>query len=59
MSRIRILVAEDDPNIRNGIVDTLESEGYRGDAAGDGPDFIESARADGYRSNPNPSKCLA
>jgi DNA-binding response OmpR family regulator len=32
----RILVAEDDPRIREGLVDLLESEGYRVTAAGDG-----------------------
>ena len=29
MNPIHILVAEDDDNIRTGLVDTLESEGYR------------------------------
>ncbi|MFN2437041.1 MAG: response regulator, partial [Desulfotignum sp.] len=29
MTQITILVAEDDPHIRMGLVDTLESEGYR------------------------------
>ncbi|MBW2655844.1 MAG: DNA-binding response regulator, partial [Deltaproteobacteria bacterium] len=29
MSQIKILVAEDDMNIRLGLVDTLESEDYR------------------------------
>ena len=32
----RILVAEDDPHIREGLVDTLESEGYEVVAAADG-----------------------
>lgn len=36
MSQKRILVAEDDPNIRTGLVDTLESEGYHVDSASDG-----------------------
>lgn len=36
MSKKRILVAEDDPNIRTGLVDTLESEGYQVDSASDG-----------------------
>lgn len=31
-----ILIAEDDPHIRAGLVDTLESEGYRVDSAVDG-----------------------
>jgi len=29
MTQIKVLVAEDDMNIRLGLVDTLESEGYR------------------------------
>jgi len=33
---IRILVAEDETNLREGLVDTLESEGYRVSAVGDG-----------------------
>ena len=36
MSRPRILVAEDDRHIRQGLVDALESEGYAVDAAADG-----------------------
>jgi DNA-binding response OmpR family regulator len=36
MSAVRILVAEDDMNIRAGLLDTLESEGYRPVPAGDG-----------------------
>jgi DNA-binding response OmpR family regulator len=36
MSRFRILVAEDDPSIRTGLIATLESEGYEVDAAKDG-----------------------
>lgn len=36
MSQKRILVAEDDANIRSGLVDALESEGYRVDAAPNG-----------------------
>ena len=36
MPNIRILVAEDDANIRTGLVDTLESEGYQVTPASDG-----------------------
>ncbi len=36
MTKIKILVAEDDAHIRMGLVDTLESEGYHAEAAGDG-----------------------
>lgn len=36
MTPIKILVAEDDPNIRMGLVDTLESEGYAVVEAADG-----------------------
>lgn len=36
MKSIRILVAEDEANLREGLVDTLESEGYRVSAVGDG-----------------------
>jgi DNA-binding response OmpR family regulator len=36
MAQIRILVAEDDMNIRRGLVDTLESEAYQVTAARDG-----------------------
>jgi DNA-binding response OmpR family regulator len=36
MSRGNILVAEDDANIRNGLLDALESEGYRPVGASDG-----------------------
>lgn len=32
----RILVVEDDDNIRNGLTDVLESEGYDVDSASDG-----------------------
>jgi DNA-binding response OmpR family regulator len=40
MNTIHILVAEDDPNIRIGVVDTLESEGYRVTAAADGNEAL-------------------
>lgn len=36
MQSVHILVAEDDPNVRAGLVDTLESEGYMANAAADG-----------------------
>ncbi len=36
MSRFRILIAEDDPSIRTGLIATLESEGYEVEAAKDG-----------------------
>jgi len=36
MKKAKILVAEDDANIRNGLVDALESEGYTVVTAGDG-----------------------
>jgi len=36
MSAIKVLVAEDDANIRTGLLDTLESEGYKPVPAGDG-----------------------
>jgi two-component system, OmpR family, alkaline phosphatase synthesis response regulator PhoP len=36
MKTIRILIAEDETNLREGLVDTLESEGYRVSAVGDG-----------------------
>ena len=40
MSGKRILVAEDDAHIREGLVDTLGSEGYTVDAAGDGDEAL-------------------
>jgi DNA-binding response OmpR family regulator len=41
MKPIHILVAEDDDNIRTGLVDTLESEGYRVTPAVDGKEAID------------------
>lgn len=41
MTQIKILVAEDDANIRMGIVDTLESEGYQVVEARDGEQAME------------------
>jgi DNA-binding response OmpR family regulator len=42
MIRINILVAEDDRNIRMGLVDTLENEGYRVTEAKDGMRALEA-----------------
>ena len=36
-----ILVAEDDPHILTGLVDTLESEGYRGTPAKNGKEAVD------------------
>ena len=33
---LRILVAEDDENIRTGLIDVLESEGFEAESAADG-----------------------
>jgi len=41
MTTTRILVAEDDANILNGLIDTLESEGYEAAPAGDGREALE------------------
>ncbi len=41
MNPIHILVAEDDDNIRTGLVDTIESEGYRVTPARDGKEAID------------------
>jgi len=41
MHQIRILVAEDDVNIRTGLVDTLESEAYKVTAAKDGCEAVK------------------
>lgn len=41
MKPIHILVAEDDDNIRTGLLDTLESEGYRTTPARDGKEAID------------------
>ena len=43
----RILIAEDDKNIREGLIDTLESEGYEAVAAVDGEDALRKFRAHG------------
>ncbi len=44
MANRKILIAEDDTNIRNGLVDTLESEGYRVSAATDGKEAVDIFR---------------
>ena len=41
MQGIRILIAEDEPHIRDGLVDTLESEGYDVAAAADGRQALD------------------
>ncbi len=41
MKPVHILVAEDDDNIRTGLIDTLESEGYRATPAVDGKHALE------------------
>ncbi|MEI6807366.1 MAG: response regulator transcription factor [bacterium] len=41
MNNISILVAEDDTNIRNGLVDTLESEGYKVTPASEGEQALK------------------
>ena len=49
MTPVHILVAEDDNHIRQGLVDTLESEGYRVTAAVDGrmaADLLKKTRFD-------------
>ncbi len=48
MNSIRILVAEDDSNIRTGLVDTLESEGYQVQGAADGNKAIQMFKEDKY-----------
>ena len=48
MKPIHILVAEDDANIRTGLVDTLESEGYRATPAMDGKQAIEIFEAGSF-----------
>jgi len=40
MAEIRILVAEDDHDLRRGLVDLLEAEGYRVSAAADGAEAL-------------------
>jgi len=42
MKAAHILIAEDDDNIREGLVDTLESEGYKVTAAADGQEALKA-----------------
>jgi len=48
MNRFHILVAEDDEHIRAGLVDTLESEGYRVSAVRDGAEAIKRISASDF-----------
>jgi DNA-binding response OmpR family regulator len=48
MAPIHILVAEDDVHIREGLVDTLESEGYRVTSAADGRKASDLLKANTY-----------
>jgi DNA-binding response OmpR family regulator len=48
MNSIRILVAEDDHNIRTGLIDTLESEGYNAAGAVDGIQALKMFEKDKY-----------
>jgi len=48
MKPVHILVAEDDDNIRTGLVDTLESEGYRVTPARDGKQAIDLFSSGGF-----------
>ncbi|PLY07737.1 MAG: DNA-binding response regulator [Desulfuromonas sp.] len=41
MKRKTLLIAEDDKNLREGLIDTLEAEGYRVVAAGNGAEALE------------------
>ena len=45
MKTLHILVAEDDTHIRNGLIDTLESEGYRTTAAKNGQEAVVHFKA--------------
>jgi len=48
MNSIRILVAEDDHNIRTGLIDTLESEGYHAAGAADGIQALKMFEKDKF-----------
>jgi DNA-binding response OmpR family regulator len=48
LKKSRILVAEDDANIREGLVDTLTSEGYDVTAAHDGNAALEAFESDRF-----------
>jgi len=46
MKPVKILIAEDDPNLREGLVDTLEAEGYRVQTAGNGVEALRLVATD-------------
>jgi DNA-binding response OmpR family regulator len=48
MSKLTILVAEDDENIRMGLEDTLESEGYEVTSVADGNQAVEAVSRNNY-----------
>jgi DNA-binding response OmpR family regulator len=48
MNETRILVAEDDTNIRTGLVDTLESEGFQVVEARDGNEAVKAFQNGGF-----------
>ncbi len=48
MNPIHILVVEDDENIRTGLIDTLESEGYRATPAVDGKEALDLFAAETF-----------
>jgi DNA-binding response OmpR family regulator len=48
MKPAHILVAEDDPNILMGLIDTLESEGYKATAAPDGEKALRLLRSEQF-----------
>jgi DNA-binding response OmpR family regulator len=48
MTKARILVAEDDGNIRAGLIDTLESEGYEAVSARDGDEALALFRKQAF-----------
>jgi DNA-binding response OmpR family regulator len=48
MNSISILIAEDDHNIRTGLIDTLESEGYHAAGAADGIKALKMFEQDKY-----------
>jgi len=48
MAQIKILVAEDDANIRMGLVDTLESENYQVIEARDGKEALQAFKKDSF-----------
>ena len=48
MSNMRVLVAEDERNIREGLIDTLESEGYLVTAATDGEQAVRLFKQGGF-----------